>query len=290
MAMNSVNTNMGAMVALQSLNRTNNEMATTQKAISTGFRVADATDDGAAYAVAQRVRSDVGALTSVNQELNGTKGLVGTTLDGLDQVSKTLISMKEDLVKLASDSIQGAARSDYIKSYNEKLQTVKDFLADSDYNGKTLIGDFGGTTTQAVKDAAGFGDVAVIRNEKGNAYNIAAFETTTLVTSITFTSTQLADTTAASGALAKTGAFNAAIETVGTQMNTLGTASKYLDSQITFNNDKIDSMKGGIGALIDADLSKEAANLQALQIRQQLGTQALSMANQAPQSLLSLFR
>lgn len=289
MAMNSVNTNMGAMVALASLNRTNNEMATTQKAISTGFRVADATDDGAAYAVAQRVRSDVGALTSVNQELNGTKGLVNTTVKGLDKVSNMMISMKEDLVKLASDSVQGDARTNYIKSYNEKLQNVKDFLADSDYNGKTLIGDFG-TATQAVKDAAGFGDVAVIRNEKGDAYNIASFETSTLVTSITFTNAQLADTTVAAGALAKTGAFNAAIETVGTQMNTLGTASKYMDSQITFNNDKIDSIKGGIGALIDADLSKEAANLQALQIRQQLGTQALSMANQAPQSLLSLFR
>ena len=77
---------------------------------------------------------------------------------------------------------------------------------------------------------------------------------------------------------------------LGSQLNTYGAASNYVDNQISYNNDKIDSLNGGLGSLIDADLAKESAKLQALQIRQQLGTQALSIANQAPQSLLSLFK
>ena len=79
MSLNSVNTNTGAMIALQSLNQTNSQLASVQKQISTGYRVADATDDGAAYAIAQRVRSDVGALTSANQQLGNVKGLLSTT-------------------------------------------------------------------------------------------------------------------------------------------------------------------------------------------------------------------
>ena len=64
MSINSVNTNVGAMIALQSLNKTNADLAATEKRISTGQRVADSTDDGAAYAVAQSVRSTIGALTA----------------------------------------------------------------------------------------------------------------------------------------------------------------------------------------------------------------------------------
>ncbi len=101
MSLNSVNTNNGAMIALQSLNQTASSLASVQKQISTGYRVADATDDGAAYAVAQRVRSDVGALTSANQQLGNVKGLISTTITGLNNVSNTMIQMRDMLVKLA---------------------------------------------------------------------------------------------------------------------------------------------------------------------------------------------
>ena len=117
----SVNTNMGAMVALQSLNRTNSEMATTQKAISTGLRVADAKDDGAAFAVAERVRSNVGALTSANQQLRGVKGTVDSTLGALKEVSSVMKDMKEVLIKLASSDVQGESRVNYKQAYNDKL-------------------------------------------------------------------------------------------------------------------------------------------------------------------------
>ena len=168
MSLNSVNTNMNAMIALQSLNTTASQLATTQKAISTGYRVADATDDGAAYAVAQRVRSDVGALTSANQQMGNVKGLVSTTLSGLNSVSNTLTTARSVLVKLADSNTQGDQRTQYVAQYQSLMSNVKSFIQDAGYNGKSLIGDIsGGNGT--------FGAVAVIRNEVGASYGIAAF-------------------------------------------------------------------------------------------------------------------
>ena len=283
MSLNSVNTNLNASIALQSLNQTAAQLATSQKTISTGYRVADAKDDGAAYAVAQRVRSDVGALGSANQQLGYVKGLVSTTITGLNSASNTLKEAREILVKLADSNTQGDQRNQYLAQYQSKLANVKSFLQDAGYNNKTLIGDITGSN-------GSFGSVAVIRNEVGATYGIATFGASAFFASVNFTSTALGSAASVQALITQTGTFLNALSTLGTQLNTYGAASNYVDNQISYNNDKIDSLNGGLGSLIDADLAKESAKLQALQIRQQLGTQALSIANQAPQSLLSLFK
>src|SRR6476661_3980204 len=114
MSVNSVQTNVGAMIALQSLNKTNTDLAATQKQISTGYRVADATDDGAAFAVAQRVRADVGALTTVNSQLGNAKGLVTTAINGLSSISDSLNSAKSLLVQIGDASISQTQRDQYV--------------------------------------------------------------------------------------------------------------------------------------------------------------------------------
>ena len=84
--------------------------------------------------------------------------------------------------------------------------------------------------------------------------------------------------------------FKQVQDAISNAMTKYGDASKYVDNQITYNKNKLDAMETGLGALVDADLAKESAKLQSLQIRQQLGTQALGIANQSPQQLLSLFK
>src|ERR1700721_3702349 len=121
MTLNSVNTNYGAMIALESLNRTNSALSDVQKQVSTGFRVADSTDDGSAYAVAQSVRSTVGALTSANQQLGNVQGLLSTTQSGLNNISNMMGSMRDVLVKLSDSSVQGTTRTDYINQYTSML-------------------------------------------------------------------------------------------------------------------------------------------------------------------------
>lgn len=286
MSLNSVNTNINASIALQSLEMTNSQLAGVQKQISTGYRVADATDDGAAFAVAQRVRSDVGALTSANQQLGNVQGLLSTTVTGLTAVSNEMSSARDVLVKLADSNTQGTERSQYIQQYQSLVAQIKTNFQDSAYNGKTLIGDMSGS-------AGTFGGVGVVRNEVGSTYSIGTFSGSAFMGSIAFTSTQLsAATTVGSliSATATSGAFINQLNSLGTELNNYGAATNYVTNQITFNSNKMDSLNNGLGALVDADLAKESAQLQALQIRQQLGTQALSIANQSPQSLLSLFK
>jgi flagellin len=274
---NSVNTNSGAMVALQSLNRTNSALEMTQKRISTGYRVADAKDDGAAFAVAQSVRSNVAGLTAANEQLGGVKGVLDTTLSSLQQVSDTMTKIGEVLVRLADDTVSGDQRDQYTAQYNALRTSVSNFVTDATYNGRSLL-----------STGTGGGNISTVRNETGASYTLTAVNGAGSLLVATSGTTMTAAT--AQSAIASGGNYGTVRAAIATAMNTYGNDSRYIDSQITFNKEKVDSLNGGLGALIDADLAKESATLQSLQIRQQLGTQALSIANQAPQSLLSLFR
>jgi len=300
--LNSVNTNIGAQVALQSLNLTNTQLQATEKRVSTGYRVNDATDDGGAYAVAQRVRADVSTLTNVNQQLGNAKGLVSTSLAGLTSVSNSLTTAKGLLSTIANGAISQDTRDQAVSSYKALVSQVANAVDGSTYGGQNLLGSASGAVAAVSK--------SVINNENGATTTLSAADVSGLAATLasligatfsrdtagvdTFTAASAgADQTAASTALTSTSgtaAFATVQTSIGNLLNQVGESSKFLDATITFNSSKIDSLNAGLGALVDTDLSKESANLQALQIRQQLGTQALSLANQAPQSLLSLFK
>ncbi|HEX4173088.1 MAG TPA: flagellin [Acetobacteraceae bacterium] len=283
MSLNSVNTNMGAMIALESLNSTNTQLAAVQKQVSTGYRVADATDDGAAFAVAQSVRSTVGALTTTNQQLGTVQGLLSTTQSGLTNVSNTMASMRDVLLSLADSNVTGNQRTQYTAQYQSLVASVKNFVMDAGYNGKTLIGDITGSTGT-------FSRVATIRNEFGASYGLATYGGSAMYNAIAFTGTVLGGASTVAALLTKGGTFITQMNSVGTALNTVGSEVNFVNNQISYNNDKMNALNSGLGSLVDANLAQESAQLQALQIRQQLGTQALSLANQAPQTLLSLFK
>ncbi len=283
MALNSVVTNSSAMIALESLDHTNSMLSIVQKQVSTGFRVSDAVDDGAAYAIAQGIRSTVGALTSANQQLGNSQGLLGTTKSGLNNISNTMTSMRDVLVKLSDSSVTGADRTNYTAQYSSMLQNVQTFIQDANYDGKTLIGDLTGSN-------GSFGRVAVARNESGSSYGVATFGGSAMFGSIGFTTAQLAGATTVAALITATGTFLNQFNNVSSALNTVGSETNYVNNQVSYNSDKIDALNSGVGSLVDADLAQESAQLQALQIRQQLGTQSLSIANQAPAALLNLFK
>ena len=277
MAMNSVNTNLGSMVALQSLNKTSDQLSVVQKRISTGMRVADAKDDGGAFAVAQSVRADVAGLTAANEQLGGTKGVLETTFAALGKVSDTMIKARETLTRLADGTINDDQRAQYEAQYTALKTQIENFVSDATYNGRTLL---------STDTGAGGGNIVMTRNESGGTFTVSAVDgATDLVLAAAPTSAADAQT-----ALQASGNFKTVEAKVADALNQFGADSNYVDNQVKYNKDKIDSLEGGLGALVDADLAKESAKLQSLQIRQQLGTQAMSIANQSPQMLLSLFR
>jgi flagellin len=278
----SVNSNMGATVALESLSSTTSQMDNAESQISTGYRVSDAQNDGAAYAVAQRVRSDVATLTTSNQQLGSADSLVGTTISSLNDVSNTLISIRSTMTELGNSGLDSTSRGQYTAQLKQLVTQVSSFLQDSSYNGKSLIGDIGGQSISGM---------TMVRNEVGTTYGVSTWSGNTHVMASLSAATSSSLTAGYfQTALGSSGMLSNVANGVGTALNNFGSISNYLNNQVSYNSDKIDSLNTGLGTLVDANLAQESAQLQALQIKQQLATQSLSLANQAPSILLKLFQ
>lgn len=276
MQFNSINTNAQSVLALQSLNRTNAELAGVQKRVSTGYRVADARDDGGAFAVAQSVRSDVAGLTAVNEQLGGAKGLLQVTFAALSQVSEAMREARAALTRLSDSALSTEQFNQYKTQYTALRSQITGFLNDAKYNGRSLL-----STTAA--GPSNPDNIITIQNEDGAQLTINAIEKAKLLI-------DPAPADAAAAVILLTTKFQPTEDAIGAALNQLGTTDQYVEKQINFNKDKMDALNAGIGSLVDADLAKENARLQALQVRQQLGVQTLGIANQGPQVLLSLFR
>ena len=235
------------------MNATNTALAAAQKQVSTGYRVADATDDGAAYAIAQSVRSTVGALTSANQQLGNVQGLLSTTQSGLNNISNTMASMRDVLVKLADSNVHGQRPHELLAQYQSLVVNVKTFIQDANYNGKTLIGDI--TRQQRVRSAG----VAVVRNESGaivrhrHVRRLGAVWLDQLHHDATAWLRRRCRRCHRHRAPARS---STSMNTVSNELNTIGSATNYVTNQVSYNSDKIDALNTGLGALVDADLAQ----------------------------------
>jgi flagellin len=277
MAMNSINTNAQSLIALQNLNTTNAQMSVVQKRVSTGYRVADAKDDGGAFAVAQSVRSDVAGVIAVGEQLGGVKGILQTTFAALSVVSDTMKQVRATLTRLADGAISADQRTTYEKQYELLAAQVASFVDDANYNGRTLLSTDSGDNG---------GDITGIRNESGGTFTIKAVDGANLE----LPDTAPTDSTIAATWIVSGGEFDEVEKAISTALNEFGSSMAFVDNQIKYNSQKVDAMEGGLGALVDADLAKESSSLEALKVRQQLGVQTLGLANQGPQILLGLFR
>ena len=269
--MASINTNYGASIALQNLNKTNAQLEMTQNRVNTGMKVSSAKDSGAIYAIATGQRANMGAMESVRASLQRGQSIVDVALAAGDTVTAALEEMKGLAVSIAGST--GATQTSYLTDFRALGAEITSALAGAGFDGVNLW--TGATATNLIKDVSG-GTTAI-------GFTVAGgMAADTAITTIT-------NQAIAAGA-ATTGAVDAAIAKVTEALSTLGTQSKSVGRQVTFLNKLQDATEAGIGNLVDADLAKESARLQALQVQQQLGVQALSIANQAPQIILSLFK
>jgi len=272
---NSINTNIGAMVALRNLNSVSDALSATNKRISTGYNVSDAYDDGASYAVAQGLRGDMAALNAVNERLAVGKGMIDVAVKAGENISKTLIEVRTVLTKLADQALTGADRTNYENQYNTLKNDIYNFINDAQYNNISLIGN--SSSNQSLISNVSGGNITITAQ---NLYT-QVYSGLTAVTG---------NYSSAAALIGSSGGLSTAETNLGISMNSLAADARRIGNQINFNKAIQDATKTGMGAIVDADLAKESAMLQSLQVKQQLASQALSIANQAPQSLLGLFR
>ena len=288
----SVNTNVGAMAALQSLTATNKGLETTQSRINTGLEVSSTKDDSAKYVIAQTLRGSLGKLSAVNSSLNNAKSVTDTAIAGAEQISDLVNQMKSKALEASDTGLDVESRTAISKDLLSLKAQVGTIIEGSDFNGTNLLKGTGAATdgnVSALQSIATGATALSVSNQAFTTASNTAFGATGTDTDIT----NLADADSATGAAAPS-ALSTKLDTfftaVKTSLSELGSASRKIEGQISFTSKLSDVVESGIGNLVDADLAKESAKLQALQVKQQLGLQALSIANQAPQSIMSLFR
>ena len=270
----SVNTNVGAMIALQNLNATSAELATVQNRINTGKKVATAKDNGAIWAIAQGQRADVKALNAVKESLDRGISAVDVALAAGESISDLLVQMKELALAATDEQLKTASREALNEDFTALRDQITTVIDNAEFNGVNLLGTSEGYSALANVD----GDSTITVEAE-----ILSLGGSIVTVGLSENLLALSDATAALSAV------TASIAAVSGSLARLGTDSKALEMHRTFIGKLSDSLEAGIGNLVDADLAKESARLTALQTKQQLGTQALSIANQTPQILLNLF-
>jgi flagellin len=272
----SVNTNSNAMTALQYLNKTQAEMSKTQTAISTGYKVASAKDDGATYAIAQNMRGNVSAYTAVTDSLNRGMSSVDVAMSAGQSISDLLVQMKAKALSAADTSLDTASRQALNNDFTALRDQITTITKNAVFNGFNLVD---GSTTQIT---------AMASTDGSRKITVSAQNMKLSGSIVTVGSAGVVSTAAKASAMVAT--VQASLTNVNSALAKLSSGAKKYSIQIDFAQKLSDSLSTGIGNLVDANLASESAKLTSLQTKQQLGVQALSIANSGPQVILSLFQ
>jgi flagellin len=273
----SVHTNKSALVALQNLNKTNSELEDVQGRINTGLAVNNASDNAAVWAIAQGQRADIGALNSVKMSLDRARSIAEVSSTAGETVSDLLVQLKEKVVAAMDTSIDTASRTALDSDFKSILRQITQTVQNAQFDGANLL------------DGSLPNNLKFLANADANSFITLSKQTLSLGGAIiTIAATaSLGTITQATNIL---GQLSTSISLTNQALGNLGSQQKQLEGHSVFVGKLTDVLNTGVGNLVDADLAKESARLQALQVQQQLGAQALSIANSAPQIILSLFR
>ena len=272
----SVITNNGANTALEYLTATQSQLASTQNAINSGLKVADARDNGAVFAIAQNQRASVAGYTSVINSINNGTSSIDVALSAGQSISDLLIQLKTAALSASDSSLDTASRQALNANFTALRDQITTIVKNAVFNGFNLVD---GSTTQITALASADGS----RRITTQAQNLSLSGSI-----VTLKSTATISTQSKASALVST--IQTSLTNVNSALAKLSSGAAKFSIQATFAQKLSDTLTQGIGNLVDANMAQESAQLQALQVRQQLGIQALSIANQSPQSILSLFR
>ncbi len=272
----SVHTNDAALIALQNLNNTSGQLQDVQNRISTGLAINSAKDNAAVWAIAQGQRADIGSLGAVQSSLNRATSIADVAATAGASISDLLVQMKANVVAAMDPSIDTASRTAIDSAFKSELRQITSIISNANFDGANMLD---GSVSQikfiANADATGF--ITLSSQNMSLGGSIITVPSTASLTTVTLSTAVLAKLTTS-------------ISNTNEALGNLGSQSKEITNHNTFVQQLSDQLTAGVGNLVDADLAKESARLQALQVQQQLGTQALSIANQAPQVILSLFK
>ncbi len=269
--MTSVNTNPSALAALRNLQAVEFSLSKTQDRISTGLRVSSPLDDAADFAIAQGLRADISAFTAVQQSLSVGSGISSVAVAGATSISNLLESINTTAISATNPANTSDQQSILSSTFTSQLAQLATFISNASYKGRNLLS--AGSASIAVTSTISGGQLTL------NSASLLSTVSTALTGGIASTSQALSLLTT----------ITAQQLVIGSALGTLGANQSNINFLTTFVQSLSDATTTGLGALVDADLAAESAKLTALQVQQQLAIQSLSIANQAPQTVLKLF-
>lgn len=270
---NSINTNAGALIALQNLNSVNNSLDQTQERVSTGLKVIGAVDDASNFAIAQGIRADLKSYEAVSQGIANARGVANVALSAATSIS----DLAGDLQKKITEGLNAGNTSEQQAilqaDFTNLVAQVNTFISNAQFNGRNIL-------------SAGSSNANVISNIDGSTITLRN-GSTLAAGSVNLGAQSISDTVTAATALTFINTFQ---QTINSVLGSLGADTRSINFQDEFLDEVTDATEVGLGSIVDADLARESARLQALQVQQQLSTQSLSIANARPQILLGLFQ
>ena len=271
----SVNTNAGALVALQNLNQTSRDLQVTQNRVNTGRKVDTARDNGATWAIAQNQASKSFALSAINDSLDRGKSTVDVAMSAASTIADTLNQMRTKALAASETSLDTASRTNMNNEYIVLRDQISKVIASAEFNGFNLI-------------KSGASNFVALANDTGGVLTVSGVSLALGGSTVTVAATSTIGTAALGTSQATL--IQSSITNLSSRIAIMGAQAKRLDAQNVFISKLRDALETGVGNLVDADLARESARLTALQTKQQLGTQALSIANQSSAILQNLFR
>jgi len=273
----SVHTNKSALTALQNLNRTNDQLGQTQNRVNTGLKISNAKDNAAIWSIAQNQRADIGAFGAVKMSLDRANSIAEVSMAAGESVSDLLVQLKEKVTAAMDTSIDSESRTALDSEFKAILRQIKQVTDNASFDGANLLNGTINPDIQFLANADANSFITLSAQDLSLGGLIITIPATASLATVTFATAVLTD-------------LNASISNVNQALGNLGSQAKQISAHTEFVSKLTDTLEAGVGNLVDADLAKESAKLQALQVQQQLGAQALSIANQSPQIILSLFK
>ncbi|MGA0599603.1 flagellin [Caulobacter sp. KR2-114] len=273
----SVNTNTAALTALENLNKTNQNLTDIQNEISTGLSVSSAKDNASVWSIAQGQRADINSLASVKSSLNRAASIADVTNTAGSEVSDLLVQLREKVVSAMDPSLSTTSRTALNADYQATLRQISQVVNSASFDGANILNGSLTSNIQFLANAQGNSFITLSTKDMSLSGPIITLAATSTINTVTSATSNLA-------------LLDASLANVNQALGDLGAQSSQISAHITFVGKLSDTLTSGVGNLVDADMAKDSARLQALQVQQQLGAQSLSIANQAPQVVLSLFR
>lgn len=273
----SINTNYSAFLALQNLNKTNDDIEKVQTRLNTGLRVNSPLDDAAVFAVANRLRSDIKAYSSVQGNIDRQASALDTAMSAATSINDLLIEMKAVAISARDSSLDTTARNTYNSAFTALRDQVLTIIKNASFDGTNLINASSNLKVLADTKNTTFSIALKNLTANGATASVLKYSAAATVSTAAKASTQVQN-------------LSTSIANLATELARMGGFARQISFQKSFVIKLVDNYENSVSNLVDADVAKESARLQGLQIKQQLGVQALSIANSAPSILLALFR